>query len=279
MHRWPKFSITLFIVMLTITIGILRLYSDFHQPNEIVQPTPMPTPDPPFTWYTPPKIKPAPFYVIAFLGDSMTHALGPHGGKFTEYIQAKYPDKGFVVSNYSSPTTSVLSISERLTKPTTVWGETFPPLLEWDFHILILESFGYNPLSQFSLEEGLKAQREILDQTMKTVTAKKPGVLVIFLTTIAPSKIRYAQKVLTLSPQDRLIQVNERIAYIKNHIAYAQEHNIPLINVFDKSLNESQDGDLRYINPDDNIHPSFAGIELIAREISDYISNNQLLPE
>ena len=44
------------------------------------------------------------------------------------------------------------------------------------------------------------------------------------------------KEVYNLSPEQRKEWANERTAYIKNHIEYARSHNIPLINIFEKSL-------------------------------------------
>ena len=66
--------------------------------------------------------------------------------------------------------------------------------------------------------------------------------------------------------------------YIKNHIAYAKAHNIPLIDIYDKSLTPEGDGDLSNINPNDHIHPSFKGIDFISQEIANFIYENQILP-
>jgi len=66
--------------------------------------------------------------------------------------------------------------------------------------------------------------------------------------------------------------------YIKNHMAYAQTHKIPLIDIYNKSLTPTGDGNLAYINPIDHIHPSFKGAEFISDEIANYIYDNQIFP-
>ncbi len=53
---------------------------------------------------------------------------------------------------------------------------------------------------------------------------------------------------------------------------------IPLVNVYEKSLNALRDGDLKYINPDDYIHPSFEGVDFIGHEIANFIYTEQILP-
>ena len=80
-----------------------------------------------------------------------------------------------------------------------------------------------------------------------------------------------------LSPQERNSWANERRAYIENHINFAKTHHIPLINVYEKSLDPQGSALLKYLNPDDYIHPSRQGIELISQEIANYLF--QILPQ
>jgi lysophospholipase L1-like esterase len=215
------------------------------------------------------------------VGDSMTYALGPHGGTFNEFINAKYKSGkiGIVVDNYAVGSTSILTIQKAMTTKTTYWDSTFEPLLSRKFDLILIESFGYNPLSQFPKGEGLKKQRELLDETMKTLIKTHPDSRIAFVATIAPNKKKYA---LPINPnttlKERSDQVDERESYIKNHVAYAKEHNIPVINIYDKSFTPAGDGNLEYINPDDDIHPSAVGVDFIGHELANSIYDNQIIP-
>ena len=114
---------------------------------------------------------------------------------------------------------------------------------------------------------------------MKTIITTHPHSAIVFVATIAPNKENYAKKILLNIPvADRIKQAEERMAYIKNHISYAKSHNIPIINIYEKSLNDQGDGNLKYINPDDYIHPSFEGVDFIGHEIANFIYTNQILP-
>lgn len=166
-----------------------------------------------------------------------------------------------------------------MTKKITIGDVVFDPLLSRQFDILLIESFGYNPLSQFSLQDGLAKQAKILDQTMKLLTKDHPQMLIIFVATIAPNRETYAQEEVQLSVADRTIEANERDAYIKNHIDFAKAHNIPLIDMYDASILSNGDGNILYISPTDHIHPSFAGIDFIDQHISDFIYTNHILPQ
>ncbi len=77
-----------------------------------------------------------------------------------------------------------------------------------------------------------------------------------------------------LNPEQRKQWVDERVAYIKNHIKYAKDHNIPLIDLYNKSLDKSAD----YINTSDFIHPSNNGLIFIGEEIANFIVSKRILP-
>lgn len=244
-------------------------------------PSPQPTADERFRTYTAPNLSQKAEYTIVMLGDSMTHALGPHGGEFYEKINAKYKphNKGILIDNYASGSTSILTVNKAMTAKTTYWDSTFEPMLSRQFDLLLIESFGYNPLSELPREEGLKKQTELLDETMKTVIKTHPESRVVFVATIAPNKEKYALPVNpATTAEERIKQVEEREAFIKNHIEYAKAHNIPVINIFEKSRTPSGDGNLEYINPFDYIHPSAVGVKFIGEELANYIYDNQIIP-
>lgn len=220
-------------------------------------------------------------YTIFLVGDSMTHALGPHGAELNQYLNKLYKNtgKGILIDNYAVGGTNVLDLKEQMTSHATYWDSAFSPLMSRQFDLIIIESFGYNPLSQFSLSEGLQRQNQALFEAIRDLRTSHPDAKIVFLATIAPNKEKYAEKTEPgLTTQERKLQAEERIAYIKNHIEYARKNNIPLINVFEKSLDKNGDGNLQYINPDDYIHPSAEGVIFISKEIASFIYENGLLP-
>lgn len=253
--------------------------ADSTQPQSAVS-SPTPTPFE-FLTYTPPKIEKKDVYNVFMVGDSMTHALGPRGGTMSEFINELYKaDHIFIsIDNYARGSANILDIDEQLNKQTTYWDSTFEPLLSREFDLILVESFGYNPLSQFGIEEGIKKQNQALTELMTTLVSTHPNSAVVFVATIAPSKEKYAQNILLNIPvEDRSRQAEERMTYIKNHISFAQAHNIPVVNIYEKSLNQKGDGNLKYINPSDYIHPSAEGIDFIGHEIANFIYENQILP-
>ena len=298
--RFSRKSIIILVVVLTIVLiftiaGIAAIFlgakinSLTSKPNHItVQkfPTPTPTPkkDEPFGMYALPSIPKKDVYIIFMVGDSMTEALGPHGGKLNEFINTLYQStpghQRVVIDNYAKGSTNILGLQNVMTQKLVVGDAVLDPLLSRQFDLILVESFGYNPLSGLGIERGLKKQTQTLDGLMKTLTMVHPHSAIVFVATIAPNKETYG---LQESPgntlAEREAQAQERMAYIKNHMDYARSHNIPLIDIYDKSLTPSGDGDLSNINLNDHIHPSFKGIDFISQEIANFIYDNQILPK
>lgn len=221
------------------------------------------------------KVKYPQDYTIILLGDSMTEKLG-NSDEIRAYLKKDYPNKTFEILNYGFGSTNILSVQERLQKE-TFYGRSFRPILEIAFDLILIESFGNNPLSQFPLEEGLRKQTEALDKIVETLKKENPTAKIVFVATISPNKKQYGRGQIDLEPEVREKWAEERIAYINNHIKYAREHQIPLINVFEKSLNKDGDGNLDYLSSADYIHPSPNGVYFISEEISNFIFENKIL--
>lgn len=221
------------------------------------------------------KVKYPQDYTLVLLGDSMTERLG-NSDELRTYLKKYYPNKTFEVLNYGFGSTNILSAQERLEKE-TFYGRAFRPILDIVFDLILIESFGHNPLSEYPLEEGLKKQTEALDKMVKSVKQSNPEAKIIFVATISPNKRRYAEGITDLDPKKRQQWAEERIAYIENHISYAESHDIPIINIFEKSLNRDGDGNTDYISTNDFIHPSPNGIYLISEEIAKFIFTNKVI--
>jgi len=280
--------IALFLILVSL-YAISQIYNlskiPFVQKEPIVTPTSTPAPTPfIFRSYTAPTIAKKQVYKIAMIGDSMTAALGPHGGELSDYMNSLYKintqaPQRIIIDNYAK-SSNILAVNNELTQKITINGNAFGPLLSEDFDLILVESYGYNPLSQFGIQGGLKQQNLALDVLMKTLITTHPHAAIVFVATIAPNIENYAKQTQpNESTEDRTKLVGERIAYIKNHIQYAISHNIPLINIYQKSLTENGDGNIIYINPTDDIHPSFVGVDFIGHAIGDFIYDNKILPQ
>jgi len=280
----PYYLLTAFFLLLVFFVEFPKPHSPGTSTARKIHITLTPTPTPfIFRSYIAPTIENKQVYKIVMIGDSMTAALGPHGDNLSDLLNTMYQStpghQRIIIDNFAK-SSNILAVDDELYKKTTIGEYTFGSLLSEDFDLILVESYGYNPLSQFGLEGGLKKQSQALDALMKTLITTHPHAAIVFIATISPNIENYGKITQPdMSSEDRAKLAQERIAYIKNHIQYAITHNIPLINIYQKSLTENGDGNMIYINPTDDIHPSFVGINLINYEIGNFIYDNKILPQ
>jgi lysophospholipase L1-like esterase len=265
--------LSIFVFFLSIVQKPQKVY-----PAQGFFPTITPTPFNPFP-YKIPKVPYSRAYRTMLVGDSMVAALGLNAQALRLRLKELYPDHEFVNYNYGFSATSIETLPERLTKNVSYNGQDFPAILSQGFDLIIIESFAYNPLSQLAEGEGITRHIQVLDESIRQIIKEHPEAVLAILVTIAPSKTLFATGVYDLSPEERIQWAEERISYIEAVIEYAEEKQIPLINVYEKSLTPSGDGDLRYINQDDYIHPSNEGVDLISKTIAEFIFTNRFFPE
>ena len=244
--------------------------------NQVLAPTP--TPFNPFP-YVLPKIPYARSYLTLLVGDSIVGSLGPNADTLRQNLIDLYPDHEFVNYNYGFGSTNIASLPERLTQGTSYEGQEFPAILSQGVDLIIIESFAYNPLSEKPENENVSKHIQILNESIKKIIQTRPKTAVALMTPIAPNTIFFAKGVYDLSGEERALWAKERIMYIEAVVEYANKNNIPLINVYEKSLTPTGDGDLKYINPDDYIHPSHNGVILMSKTIADFIFTNNIFPQ
>ena len=266
------------VILLVSLIAIVLISSkNSNTGQQITKPvTFLPSPTP-IEHYFQPLIEQDDSYTIIFVGDSMVDSLGENFDYLRQDFKDYYPNTVFGLFNYGYGSTNILSLEERLNSATTYRDKTNEAIIDKYIDIIIIGSFGHNPLSELPLEEGLKKQTEALNDIVLQLVTEKPNTLIVFLAEFGPSENNYAKGVVDLNSQQRSIWVNERKAYINNHIDYANGHNIPLINVYEKSL-VNEDVNLDYINKDDYIHPSSTGLIFMSKTIADFLYNNDILP-
>lgn len=265
----------LLLVVILITASVF-IYTSIHTKPRILEATPEPTP---YEFpYKNPAIPKNRSYRIVIVGDSIAATLGLNANVLRLELIKYYPDSEFVTYNYGYPATNVLTLPDRLTQQTNSGSGQNPAILKQGFELIIIESFGYNPLSELPLEEGLKKQTQALEQSVELILKEKPNVAVAFMTPIALSFKNYARASYDLSPQVRKEWVTERIAYINNHKKFATERGIPVIDVYTLSLKSNGEVDETYIS-DDFVHPSIKGIKLMSKAIADYIFANKIFPQ
>ncbi len=275
MNTEKGFTPILILLLILIIGGVYFFYSS--KPKNIIQMV-IPTATPYQFPYKNPSIPKDRSYRIIVVGDSIVASLGPNANILREDLIKYYPDSEFVTYNYGYPATSILSLYPRLTETTKNGAEQNIAILKQGFELIVLESFGNNPLSQFPLAEGLQKQNEELEKSVRAILSEKPNIAIAFMTPIALDPVNYARGTVALSPEVRKQWVAERVAYIDNHKKFAEEKGIPIIDVYKASLKPDGEVDRTYIS-DDFVHPSKKGIELISKTIADYIFNNKIFPQ
>ena len=257
------------LVILIVLVGMVVYFSftnsgSSNETQNIVQKVlqSSPTPTPYQFPYKTPSIEKNRSYRTVLVGDSITASLGANANRLREHLIEYYPDSEFVNYNYGYGSTNVESLPIRLHEQTKYLGETNPAILKQGFELIIIESFAFNPLSEYPLEEGLEKQTQVLEQSVRDILREKPNVALAFMTPIAPSLSEFGKGTVDLSPEQRSYWATERIAYVDNHRKFAEDHGIPVIDIYEASLKENGTDDLRYV-ADDFIHPSEEGIDLI----------------
>lgn len=217
-------------------------------------------------------------YKIVLVGDSHIEYLG-NLEELEYFLHKYYPQKKLLLLNYGYSSTNILSLQDRLEKDSFHNNRVYQAINDIDFDLILIESFGNNPLAQYPLEEGLRRQTEALDQAIASITKKHPKSSIVFVATIAPTEKYYGLNTLDLSTEIRKEWADVRSTYVLNHIAYAKAHNIPIIDIYHQSQTAWRDGTLKYINKLDHIHPSLIGIFYIDDQIARFIYKNRLLRE
>lgn len=138
---------TSFVILLLVVFAGLYLFrpkvapqQDFVAQQEST-PTPTLTPSPTpyvFTTYVPPKINKKDVYKIAMIGDSMTAALGPHGGQMSENLNLLYEkedkSQAIIVDNYAV-SSNILASNNQITQEANISEYNFGPILSVDYEI------------------------------------------------------------------------------------------------------------------------------------------------
>src|SRR3989344_5477429 len=144
----------IFVIFTTSVQSPQRVYTARGFSPTIVAPTATPTPFNPFP-YMPPKLPYSHAYLTMLVGDSIVAALGPNADLLRQHLIEYYPDHEFVNYNYGFGATSIETLPDRLNKGSIYLDQNYLAILSQGFDLIIIESFGYNPLSQLNEGEGL----------------------------------------------------------------------------------------------------------------------------
>ncbi len=214
-------------------------------------------------------------YTIALLGDSMIDTLGKELPHLQNLLSKDYPDYTFTLLNYGQGGTDLESGLFRLTNQTKYLDNDYPPLLSQNVDILVVESFAYNHWSGhfYDLDRQWLTIAKIID----TVKINSPKTKIILAATIAPNTKSFGDGKLNWPPQLKWDSATITKGYLQNLINFATSENYPLADAYHPSLNAAGDGDEKYINQSDHIHPSEEGALLFSKKILETIKQYKMI--
>ncbi len=209
---------------------------------------------------------------IALLGDSMIDTLGPDLPHLSKILKSRFPNTKFTLLNYGAGATDLESGLTRLTNATSYLGQSRPPLLSVKPDILVVESFAYNHWNdtQADLDRQWLTLAKIIDTVKTNPPAGGQGTKIILSSTFAPYCPTYTDGSANLPPERKSSECATVKKYLENAIKFALSQNLPLADAYHPSLNGTE-GNPKYINQGDHLHPSDAGKQLYSEKVAQAI--------
>lgn len=241
--------------------------------NSFLKQTPSITPTPTISqyklWKNPVK--------IALLGDSMIDTLGEHAPEIKTSIQKYYPNLGINIMNYGVGATNIDYGIQRITNSYEYLGKSIPSLASQQPDIVIIESFGYNP---YPFDNGaIDTHWLALARCVDTIKQSIPHARIVISATIAPNADTFGDGApgISFTKEEKQKRVNIIKQYLESTVRFAKSQNLPLANAYHPSLQSDGNGNLLYINKNDNIHPSENGRQLFADILAKTLVEHKLL--
>lgn len=216
-------------------------------------------------------------FTIAVIGDSMVDTLGPGVPQLNNKLTQIYPGTSFQILNYGVGSTNIEYGITRLTNAYDYLGKHIPSLISQKPDIVVIESFGYNPLSS---DNGELDQHWLkLSQAVDTVRNNLPDSKIVIAATIAPNWDVFGDGApgISFSQQDKRERVTRIKSYLENTVKFAQSQHLPIADAYHASLDGNGNGRINLINAGDHIHYSDSGRALFAQKVADSILANRLL--
>jgi lysophospholipase L1-like esterase len=205
---------------------------------------------------------------IVMLGDSMTETAGQDCKALRACLSTEYPGQDFDLLNYGVGGTRVGYGLWRLTNEYEFRDVKYPPLLETNPDIVLLESFAYNNGSDGDFPGGIEHFRDMHRKIVQSLREKTTAEIV-FVVTVAPDMERFIITVpnFVYTPVSILRKMAEdRVKYLEEGLKIAAELELPVVNVYQATLDAESKGIPRgtFIDQNDLIHPSEEGHILTA---------------
>lgn len=207
-------------------------------------------------------------YTIAIYGDSMVDTMGESLEYLSIALRKKYPNTGFHYYNYGIGGQNVEQGLLRFHSPFSYKTRSFSSLSSHHPDVIIMGSFAYNPFSPHFRDKHWR----VLSQLVKE--AQNTGADVYMLAEIAPLRNDFGKGPNGVNWPEELAQKHSAhiVEQLENVIFLATDHlKVPLINAYSISKIDGKFGNKRFVDPNDNIHPSVAGHKLMAELIASTI--------
>lgn len=218
---------------------------------------------------------------IVALGDSMTNSAGAGCPQLSNELEKHYPGRKFDIYNYGVGGTRVGYGLWRLTHDYEFHDKKYEALIKLNPDIVLIESFAYNNGSDGLREDGLPHFREMHRQIVETLR-QKTNAKIVYVVTIAPDMEHFLESVPSFfnTPVSiRKWMAEDRVVYLEETIKIARELGLPVVNVYQASLDAAEKGIPLgcWIDPEDWIHPSEEGNQFIAENIVKVFAEKKLI--
>ena len=207
-------------------------------------------------------------YTVAVLGDSMVDTLGPDLPHMVKALKERFPLVTFTLLNYGAGATNIESGLSRLTNDYDYLGVHKPAVLSQNPDIIVIESFAYNHWE--GTQSDLDRQWIAIAGVIETIKIRNPSTKIVLAATIAPFCATYTDGSANLPLERKFSECQTVMKYLQNLVNFATSQNYPLADAYHASLNGTE-GNPKYINQSDHIHPSDSGKQLFAEKVSQAI--------
>lgn len=203
---------------------------------------------------------------IALFGDSMIDTMETNAPYLQQTLSKLYPNMQFDLLNYGIGAQTVAKGLERINQDFNYKDRQYPSILSSEADVFIIDSFAYNPME--NLDEYASSLTQLI------ATFKATGKNVFLLATIAPLKSDFGKGPGGVNWDSDIAwtHATKINAHLEKAISIAQNQNIPIIDCYHATLLSSGEGLRAYVNKHDGIHPSIAGHQFIASQITKVLS-------
>ncbi|OGK18379.1 hypothetical protein A3G67_03760 [Candidatus Roizmanbacteria bacterium RIFCSPLOWO2_12_FULL_40_12] len=209
------------------------------------------------------------YYTVTVFGDSMVDTMGERMEYLEGALKKKYPDTTFFLYNYGIGSQNVEDGLARYNNDFKYQDRNFPAISKIQADVIIIGSFAYNPFSPHSRDRHWLGLTRLVQEAVKRKDAE-----VYMLAETAPLRRQFGKGPggVNWDTDTSYKHSGYIVEQLENVIGLAKSLNVPLIDVYHKSLaNESLgEGKREFVNSHDGIHPSVEGHKFMA----EYIANS-----